>query len=111
MSVSIKSAREIELMRTAGKLLEEVHNELADFVKPGISTLDIDRYGELCGNMYDVIGCAAGEAGPPSGHAADNILIRHLHIHRIVNALALFLQSSRESLGGGRRYTGDGCCV
>ena len=46
MSVSIKSAREIELMRTAGKLLEEVHNELADFVKPGISTLDIDHYGD-----------------------------------------------------------------
>ena len=46
MSVSIKSAREIELMRTAGKLLEEVHNGLADFVKPGISTMDIDRYGE-----------------------------------------------------------------
>ena len=46
MSVTIKSAREIELMRTAGKLLEEVHNELAAFVKPGISTLDIDRYGE-----------------------------------------------------------------
>ena len=46
MSVSIKSAREIDLMRTAGKLLEEVHNELAAFVKPGISTLDIDRYGQ-----------------------------------------------------------------
>ena len=46
MSVTIKSAREIELMRTAGKLLEEVHNELAAFVKPGISTLDIDRLGE-----------------------------------------------------------------
>ena len=46
MSVTIKSAREIDLMRTAGKLLEEVHNELAAFVKPGISTLDIDRYGD-----------------------------------------------------------------
>ena len=46
MSVTIKSAREIELMRTAGKLLEEVHNELAAFVKPGISTMDIDRLGE-----------------------------------------------------------------
>ena len=34
MSVTIKSAREIDLMRTAGKLLEEVHNELAAFVKP-----------------------------------------------------------------------------
>lgn len=46
MSVTIKSAREIEYMRIAGKLLEEVHNELGSFVKPGISTLDIDRYGE-----------------------------------------------------------------
>lgn len=46
MSVTIKSAREIEYMRTAGKLLEEVHNELEAFVKPGISTMDINRYGE-----------------------------------------------------------------
>ena len=46
MSVTIKSAREIEYMRTAGKLLEEVHNELAAFIKPGISTLEIDRLGE-----------------------------------------------------------------
>lgn len=46
MSVTIKSAREIEYMRTAGKLLEEVHNELAAFIKPGISTLEVDRLGE-----------------------------------------------------------------
>ena len=46
MSVTIKTAREIELMREAGRLLEKVHDELADFVKPGISTLDIDRFGE-----------------------------------------------------------------
>ncbi len=46
MSVTIKSAREIEYMRTAGKLLEEVHNELAAFIRPGISTLEIDRLAE-----------------------------------------------------------------
>ena len=46
MSVTIKSAREIELMRKSGKLLEQVHNELALAIKPGISTLDIDRLGE-----------------------------------------------------------------
>ena len=33
-------------MRHAGHLLAEVHNALRDFIKPGISTLDIDRYGE-----------------------------------------------------------------
>lgn len=46
MSVTIKSAREIEYMREAGRLLAEVHEELAAYVKPGISTKDIDRYGE-----------------------------------------------------------------
>jgi methionyl aminopeptidase len=46
MSVTIKSAREIELMREAGRLLAEVHEELAAFIKPGISTKDIDKLGE-----------------------------------------------------------------
>ena len=46
MAVTIKSAHEIELMREAGKILEYVHDELEKFVRPGISTLDIDRYGE-----------------------------------------------------------------
>lgn len=46
MSVSVKSAKEIELMREAGRLLEIVHDELAKMIRPGISTLDIDREGE-----------------------------------------------------------------
>ena len=46
MSVSVKSAKEIELMREAGRLLEIVHDELAKMIKPGIYTLDIDREGE-----------------------------------------------------------------
>lgn len=46
MSVSIKSAREIELMREAGRLLEITHNELQKAIKPGISTWEIDRLGE-----------------------------------------------------------------
>ena len=46
MAVTIKSAREIDLMRESCRLLEEVHDELGRFIKPGISTLDIDRYGE-----------------------------------------------------------------
>ena len=46
MAIIIKSPREIELMRQSCKLLEEVHDELGEFIKPGISTLDIDRLGE-----------------------------------------------------------------
>lgn len=46
MSVTIKTAREIELMRHAGKLLEQVHDELAKIIRPGISTWEIDHEGE-----------------------------------------------------------------
>lgn len=46
MPVTIKTEHEIELMRESCRKLEEVHNALRDFVKPGISTKDIDQYGE-----------------------------------------------------------------
>ncbi len=54
MSVTVKSAKEIELMREAGRLLEIVHDELGQFVRPGISTLDIDREGE---RLIRKLGC------------------------------------------------------
>ncbi|MCR4705024.1 MAG: type I methionyl aminopeptidase, partial [Lachnospiraceae bacterium] len=46
MAVSIKSAREIELMRESCKLLEDVFAKMEAIVRPGISTKDIDRLGE-----------------------------------------------------------------
>lgn len=46
MSVTIKTAREIEKMREAGRLLEQVHDELENFIRPGVSTLEIDQLGE-----------------------------------------------------------------
>lgn len=49
MAVTIKSEKEIELMREAGRILAIVHEELRDFIRPGISTLDVDKKG------YDII--------------------------------------------------------
>ena len=46
MAVSIKSEREIELMREAGRRLAIVHHELGQAIKPGISTWEIDQMGE-----------------------------------------------------------------
>lgn len=46
MSVSIKSAREIALMRESGRILAEVHERLGEEIKPGISTYEIDQIGE-----------------------------------------------------------------
>lgn len=46
MAVTIKSGWEIQRMRDAGRILAEVHEQLAELVVPGITTLDIDRKGE-----------------------------------------------------------------
>ena len=51
--VTIKSEREIELMREA-RILARVHEELGKAVKPGISTKEIDR---ICEEMIRSHGC------------------------------------------------------
>ena len=40
--ISIKSEREIELMKIAGRIVSETHKYLQDFIKPGITTREID---------------------------------------------------------------------
>lgn len=46
MAIIIKSQREIELIKESCKRLEYVHNELSKIIKPGISTYEINAYGE-----------------------------------------------------------------
>jgi methionyl aminopeptidase len=55
MAVTIKSKHEIELMREAGKMLCDVHNQLAEIIRPGISTLEIDQFGEKAIRAYGCI--------------------------------------------------------
>lgn len=46
MAVTIKSQREIELMREAGRILAKTHQLLAAEIKPGMSTFDVDKKGD-----------------------------------------------------------------
>ena len=46
MAVSIKSAREIELMRESCKLLADVFYNVEQAIKPGISTMEINELGD-----------------------------------------------------------------
>lgn len=55
MSVLIKSEREIELMREAGRILAITHGEMKKALKPGMSTKDIDRLGEEIIRSYGCI--------------------------------------------------------
>lgn len=66
MSVTIKSAQEIEYMRKAGKILAKVHSDLAKEIKPGMSTLDVDRIGEEMIRSYDCIPSFKNYCGYPA---------------------------------------------
>ena len=55
MPISIKSAREIELMTEAGRILAIVHEEMGKALKPGMTTKDIDRLGEEVIRSYGCI--------------------------------------------------------
>ena len=66
MSVSIKSAREIELMREAGKILGKVYKEIAKEIKAGVSTYTIDRIGEEIIRSYGCIPEEKGYQGYPA---------------------------------------------
>ena len=44
--VTIKSKREIELMREAGRVVAIVYDELEKHIKPGITTLELDQIAE-----------------------------------------------------------------
>lgn len=55
MAISIKTTREIDLMRESGKILAKVHDELGQFIRPGISTLEIDELGEKLIRGYGCI--------------------------------------------------------
>lgn len=42
--LTLKSPREIDIMKTSGQILTGIHEELRDFIRPGITTLDIDGF-------------------------------------------------------------------
>lgn len=66
MAVSIKSQREIEIMREAGKILGTVLNDLSREIKPGMTTHRIDQLGEEMIRSYGCIPSFLGYSGYPA---------------------------------------------
>lgn len=65
MAVTIKSEREIQLMREAGKILAKVHEELAQEVKAGMTSYQIDKICEEIIRGYGCIPSFLGYEGYP----------------------------------------------
>ena len=103
MSVTIKSAREIELMREAGRLLAEVHEELAAFIKPGISTKDIDKLGE---KLIREKGCIPNFLNYHGYPASVCVSVNDEVVHGIPNKHRILQDGDIVSLDAGLIYKG-----
>ena len=62
--VTIKSKSEIECMREAGRVADLVQKEIEKAIKPGVTTLDLDKIAEA--KMRE-LGALPAEKGYPSG--------------------------------------------
>ena len=103
MSVSIKSSREIELMREAGRILAMVHEELGRALKPGMSTLDIDRLGERLIRSY---GCSASFKNYNGYPASICVSVNDEVVHGIPNKHRILQEGDIVSLDAGVSYNG-----
>ena len=103
MSVTIKSNREIELMREAGRILAIVHEELEKAVKPGITTKEIDRLGEEIIRSYGCIPSFLNYNGYP---ASVCVSVNDEVVHGIPSKKRILREGDIVSLDAGVIYKG-----
>ena len=103
MPVTIKSAREIELMREAGRILAHVHQELGKAIKPGMSTLEVDRLGE---EMIRGYGCEPSFLNYCGYPASICVSVNEEVVHGIPSADRILQEGDIVSLDAGVIYKG-----
>ena len=103
MAVTIKSAREIELMREAGRIRAKVHEELGKAIQPGMSTLDIDRLGE---KLIRGFGCVPSFKNYNGYPASICVSVNNEVVHGIPNKHHIIQEGDIVSLDAGVIYKG-----
>jgi len=103
MAITIKSAREIELMTEAGRILEIVHEEMKKALHPGMSTKDIDRIGEEVIRSYGCIPSFLNYHGYP---ASICVSVNDEVVHGIPNDKRFIKEGDIVSLDAGLIYKG-----
>ena len=103
MSVSIKTAREIELMRESCHLLEKVQDELAKAIRPAISTWEIDHLGE---EMIRSFGCTPNFLHYNGYPASICVSVNDEVVHGIPSKKRILREGDIVSLDAGLIYKG-----
>jgi methionyl aminopeptidase len=103
MAVTIKSEREIELMRESGRLLSLVHEELAKIIKPGISTKYIDT---VCEEIIRSYGCTPNFLHYEGYPASVCVSVNEEVVHGIPRETHIIKEGDIVSLDTGLIYKG-----
>ncbi len=103
MAISIKSEREIQLMRESCKLLAKVHEEMAGIIRPGISTYDIDRLGE---SLIHGFGCTPNFKNYNGFPASICVSVNEEVVHGIPSKHRILQEGDIVSLDCGLIYKG-----
>ena len=103
MPISIKSAREIELMKEAGRILAIVHDELEKALRPGMTTKDIDKLGEEVIRSYGCVPSFLNYNGYP---ASVCVSVNDEVVHGIPNHKRIIKEGDIVSLDAGVIYKG-----
>ena len=103
MAVTVKSAKEIERMREAGRLLEIVHDEMAKMIRPGISTMDINEYGD---KVIRDLGCVPNFLNYSGYPASICVSVNEEVVHGIPRRDHILKEGDIVSLDAGLIYKG-----
>lgn len=103
MAVTIKSAKEIELMREAGRLLEIVHDEMGKIVRPGISTMEINECGD---RVIRELGCKPNFLNYGGFPASICVSVNEEVVHGIPKRERILKDGDIVSLDAGLIYKG-----
>lgn len=103
MAVTIKSEKEIALMRESCRILAEVHAQLGEAIRPGISTWDIDALGEKLIRGY---GCVPNFLNYNGYPASICVSVNDEVVHGIPSRERILREGDIVSLDAGLIYKG-----
>lgn len=103
MAVSIKSQKEIQIMREAGNILATVHDELAGLIEPGITTMELNNYADKRIREFGCIPSFLNYNGYPASLC---VSVNDEVVHGIPNKKRKLIEGDIVSLDCGVIYNG-----
>ncbi|MGL5257239.1 MAG: type I methionyl aminopeptidase [Proteocatella sp.] len=101
--IILKSKKEIELIREAGKIVAYTHEVVKEAIRPGISTLELDEIAEKTIRKYNALPSFKGYGGFPGSICAS---INEVVVHGIPKKTEILMDGDIISIDVGAQYKG-----